>query len=155
MSTRPQKQISCKKHASVDTGARVSTLGEAVMASVPYGVPAAALCRGIVRHSAKGTIRKDSATSLTNLSAAGALRFYAPISPSFPVLPHLDKRLAQQSPQAAPTPPTRLGKIRPQTSWLRTMTLTTRNSSIPYRRLFVIILGGYTGSGLNRAIFVP
>lgn len=75
MSTRPQKQISCKKHASVDTGARVSTLGKAVMASVPYGVPAAALCRGIVRHSAKGTIRKDSATSLCPLTAGVALRF--------------------------------------------------------------------------------
>jgi hypothetical protein len=71
------------------------------MASVPYGVPAAALCRGIVRHSARGTIRKDSATTLRSLlrslSVGVALRFYAPISPSFPVLPHLDKRLAQQS----------------------------------------------------------
>ena len=49
--------------------------GWAVMASVPYGVPAAALCRGIVRHSAKGTIRKDSATSLCPLTAGVALRF--------------------------------------------------------------------------------
>ena len=84
MSTWPQKQISCKKYARVDAGARVSILGEAVMASVPYGVPAAALCRGIVRHSAKGTIRKDSATTLRSLSIGVVLRFYAPISPSFP-----------------------------------------------------------------------
>lgn len=63
MSTRPQQQISCKKHASVDRPLCVSTPGGLL------GVPAATLCRGIVRPSTNGTIRKDSATRLNPLFA--------------------------------------------------------------------------------------
>jgi hypothetical protein len=95
-----------RRHATLHVYA-----GWAVMASLPYSVPAATLCRGIVRHSATGTIRKDSATALAPLCEACALRFYAPISPSFPVLPHRDKRLAQQSLWGRRYPPSTASRL--------------------------------------------